>query len=1014
MANHYPHRLISLTLAAAMMSNMVVTTGATDTSFPDMPADYSTTALEAAVKNGLLSGSDGFLLPDENLTRAQMGKILSVAFGAVNQADMTAFDDVDSEAWYYSDMAKAVEMKLFQGDGSNLNPDSAISRQEVFVVLARAFAMTSDDISVVNIFGDADAIAPWALDSTAALIQAGMVAGDDMGNINPTDNISRKDFAVMMDRLVATYISQTGKVTQVSQGTVLVNTADVTLDGITITGDLIIGDGVGDGDITLNNVTVEGNVIVRGGGENSIVLQGKTALSNVIMAKVEGGVRLYVKSSTASVENVLVNDGRNDITVEGNVGALTINAQTNVIIKDGLVSAVSMNAEGVALTLADDAVVTSLVASAQAPVISVEKGASVTSMTIDSSATDATVQVEKGGSVNYVALQADGATISGSGTVKSATVEGNQISVDTAGTKTEVADHVVGTTVGGNQVAGGETATEGTLPSVSTTTTTYYTVTFDHNYEGDTDTAVRVKRGSSASIPTDVQREGFTFLGWYTDVDTTYSAGGVYGNTTVYAKWSKEVSNMNQFDVVLAEMVTSPVGGVIVAANGETDDGQLYIMESKVVDGQNKVTVDLQGKFSFKAGDSDIDLTFQNMIVNNPHQTGAFVNDAYASTPYTNVNMTVSHVTVNNYFSSVISNANGDVTVEDSVFNTMEQDGISDNYVVKLYDNGSNFSVVNSTFGDCQIEVIYVQKFADSYWESHPLTVETLNRTASWTTPTVLGADIIMTENLTWNSGKTVTIPEGITLTVPENITLVVGNGAALVNHGTLDVQGDIIVTYATVASAKDAGALSNYGTMLYGSTVSTPTSFTTNFTSAKDQFFFDPVLFNAAKTSASDTLQIENGEARITGNGPYIEKAIDIEKEYIYRFELSDFANLGTEADDTALAITTCVPYSAQPIVYFHSSGDTTAITFDGSSIGNLVPTSLMGDHFTITSTARCTDGRYEVTTVVTNEAGESVSHTLDSTSVFRDGFAWMIYYPTGANSDGYATMRNFSFNEV
>ena len=64
-----------------------------------------------AVENGLLGGvTDTTIAPQGKLTRAQMATIINRAFGATAQASLSGYTDVASNAWYYSDMAKAVQM----------------------------------------------------------------------------------------------------------------------------------------------------------------------------------------------------------------------------------------------------------------------------------------------------------------------------------------------------------------------------------------------------------------------------------------------------------------------------------------------------------------------------------------------------------------------------------------------------------------------------------------------------------------------------------------------------------------------------------------------------------------------------------------------------------------------------------------------------------------------------------------------------------------------------------------
>lgn len=113
-------KLLSLVLVLAMTLSLLPTAAmAADTqAFPDLPDDYSTEALLAAVENGLLSGNNGYLLPNDPLTRAQMATIMVRAFGGEELADISAYADVDQDDWFADAIAKAVAMGLFQGNGS--------------------------------------------------------------------------------------------------------------------------------------------------------------------------------------------------------------------------------------------------------------------------------------------------------------------------------------------------------------------------------------------------------------------------------------------------------------------------------------------------------------------------------------------------------------------------------------------------------------------------------------------------------------------------------------------------------------------------------------------------------------------------------------------------------------------------------------------------------------------------------------------------------------------------------
>lgn len=69
-----------------------------------------------------------------------------------------------------------------------------------------------------------------------------------------------------------------------------------------------------------------------------------------------------------------------------------------------------------------------------------------------------------------------------------------------------------------------------------------YQVVFDENYEGGEKTSVTVSGGATVIAPETV-RDGYTLLGWYTDVDYSQAydfTQGVRRDMTLYACWLKE------------------------------------------------------------------------------------------------------------------------------------------------------------------------------------------------------------------------------------------------------------------------------------------------------------------------------------------------------------------------------------------------------------------------------------------------------------------------------------------
>ena len=249
----------------------------------DMPQEgaWSYEPLAAAVENGLLQGSDGLLQPSGSLTRAQLAAILVRAFGATEEAALS-FTDVTDSNWFAADVAKAVAMGVFGGSGGQMRPNDPLTRQETFVVLARALCLEDGTAEDLSAFTDADQVSAWAVPEVAAMVSAGYVKGSG-GALNPLGNITRAEFAQVMYSVVQSYITQAGTYETVAEGTVVVRASGVTLRGVTVSGDLIVGDSVGSGGVTLDGVTVAGRVLIRGGDESAVqMVNGSTAVGVVV------------------------------------------------------------------------------------------------------------------------------------------------------------------------------------------------------------------------------------------------------------------------------------------------------------------------------------------------------------------------------------------------------------------------------------------------------------------------------------------------------------------------------------------------------------------------------------------------------------------------------------------------------------------------------------------------------------------------------------------------------------
>lgn len=209
----------------------------------------------------------------------------------------------------------------------------------------------------------------------------------------------------------------------------MVNEPGVTLENVTINGDLIIGDGVGDGEVTLDNVNVTGRMVVRGGGENSIIIKGNSTVSNMIVARLDGVVSVKVQGD-ANVEIIYVDDGSDDVNVQGSVGGIEVVAPgVTVHAVDATIRDVSVSGENSKVV--------------------VDSCSSVEMIDIKAAATNAKIEVA--GTVTTITTSAEGSEITGTGDVAQVTVQSgaSHSKINTPHTKIMVSAGVTGVTGGG-------------------------------------------------------------------------------------------------------------------------------------------------------------------------------------------------------------------------------------------------------------------------------------------------------------------------------------------------------------------------------------------------------------------------------------------------------------------------------------------------------------------------------------------------------------------------------------
>ena len=326
-------KILSLILVFAMtVSLFTVGASAAEPIYRDTNGHWAAETIEGFSRLGLIEGYNGQFFPNKNITRGEMAVILDRLMD-YQTASANSFSDL-GDAFYTDAVLKANAAGVMLGSNGTVRPTDPITRQEAAVLLCRALGLEGGG-SVAQ-FSDRWQIASWAADAVGVMAAKKLLQGAN-GLFRPTEAITRAETVAILDRALGKLVSEGESATGKVDGAVVVRGAGAKLSDMTINGDLIIAEGVGEGEVHLDGVTITGRTIVRGGGVNSIYMNNVRANGGVVVNKLDGRVRVVTSgNTTVSVTllqsgAILVGDGFKTVEIPADVAkGQTVEIQGNI------------------------------------------------------------------------------------------------------------------------------------------------------------------------------------------------------------------------------------------------------------------------------------------------------------------------------------------------------------------------------------------------------------------------------------------------------------------------------------------------------------------------------------------------------------------------------------------------------------------------------------------------------------------------------------------------------------
>ena len=162
----------------------------------DIP--WAADAITQLSYRGVLNGkSERLFMPNDNVTREEFAKIITVAFKLNLVNTECPFGDVDENNWAYPYIRSAYKAGIIKGvSDTEFGYGQNITREDLCVMINRMLTVGELTLPQVDggVFGDDGEISDYAKESVYYLERAGIILGDGT-NFNPKANATRAEAA---------------------------------------------------------------------------------------------------------------------------------------------------------------------------------------------------------------------------------------------------------------------------------------------------------------------------------------------------------------------------------------------------------------------------------------------------------------------------------------------------------------------------------------------------------------------------------------------------------------------------------------------------------------------------------------------------------------------------------------------------------------------------------------------------------------------------------------------------
>lgn len=168
----------------------------------DISGHWAKKEINQFISSGYVNGyEDNTFRPDNSITRAEFVKLVNKYFGFNNREDIN-FSDINTNDWYYNDICIASKAGYINGyEDKTFRPNKTITREEVSKILITIKNKQDNVYDKLNNYPDKNKVSNWAKPYVEGAIEQGYLKGNDLGFLNPTNNITRAESVTILSRV---------------------------------------------------------------------------------------------------------------------------------------------------------------------------------------------------------------------------------------------------------------------------------------------------------------------------------------------------------------------------------------------------------------------------------------------------------------------------------------------------------------------------------------------------------------------------------------------------------------------------------------------------------------------------------------------------------------------------------------------------------------------------------------------------------------------------------------------